>query len=1015
MSGDTNTCGSDELIRLLEQLPEGVMVLDSNGVIQFANRTGARLIKMKPKKALGTTFEYEVCDGTMRDFDVDMTVKEVTWAGNPAQLLHLKSLKNSGAFHLEWKLESAIERAREAEEALAKLQEETSSGSGGAISSVDSAHYEERIAELESLLELAEVRADELQSGIAIEDHERATELQDAIVLARDAEEQVRSLEEELNEARERIRVAEEQAEVAEERAYTIESELEQALAQGEENQDDSGEVASLSEQVEILQQQVVQLSEELEKAGNGPTSEEFETLQSELGEARSALAEAEDQAAILEQELESAKASAVAGTEELEQALRQQLETSQEELQAVRSTKDELTEKLSQTESEAAQQLEAQKRELEELQDKIGSLEAAVEEKAGEAGQRAVELEAELAEKEKELAAKLDEIEELNEQRELATEESEELAEQLRIEQEQFGTQKTALEEEVAQLRSDLEAAESERDSMLVELEEAAKTTEERSMEAQELAQKVSSLESMSTEADRLKKEIRRLETLLEDAEELAQKGEKVEKLERKLEGALRRAEEAEERLEEERRLLNELKAKVEKSAESREAIASSESNPETERLAFQDELTGLPNRNIIQRYLGFMLKQSSRYSRLTAMLRVDCDNFKTISDTFGVDIGDELIRSVGERLSSVVRGSDVLGRYGEDEFIMLLSEMADQDEASVITAAVIKRLYQKMRKPFSVAGQNVTIGVSVGVSIYPLDAKNGEQMFEHSLVALKRAKETGRGTAQYFTSDLQTAHVARNELDQELKAGLDNDQFEMLYQPIFDLSNGSIVGVESLMRWHHPTHGTLEPDKFLQVAEDSGIIVLIGNWAMRQALENAATWQQAGMRLFVSLNLSRRQLLQADLLPTLQSIMTEVRCSPELLLLEVPEDLTGPEYPKVREALVELQRLGVRLAVDNFGTGSSSLPDLRRGPFQVIKVDRSFTKGIPKNEENMGIVLSALTVGHHLGRISIVVGVENEVQKSWLAQINCRFAQGNFLSEPLKAAQLSDLLKRG
>jgi len=343
-----------------------------------------------------------------------------------------------------------------------------------------------------------------------------------------------------------------------------------------------------------------------------------------------------------------------------------------------------------------------------------------------------------------------------------------------------------------------------------------------------------------------------------------------------------------------------------------------------------------------------------------------------------------------------------------------MLLSDMADQDEAAVITAAVLKRLYQRMREPFQVAGQTLTMGVSVGVSIYPLDARNGEQMFEHASVALKRAKETGRGHAQYFTPDLQTAHVARIDLDQELKIGLEKQQFEVAYQPIFDLHNGQIVGVESLVRWRHPVHGLLTPDDFLQVAEDSGIIVLIGNWALRQALEDAAHWHKSGSSVFVSVNLSRRQLLQADLLPTVQAVLSVLRCPPERLLLEVPESLTGEDFPKVRETLHNLQRIGVRLAVDNFGSASSSLQDLRRGPFQVIKVDRKFVRGVPRNEENVGIVLSALTVAHHLGRVAIAVGVETEQEKAWLAQTGGRFAQGNFLSEPLPAARIAEISKR-
>lgn len=946
MAGEVKASGNEELTQVLEQIPEGVLIVDQDAVIQFANRQGARLVKLKPKVAVGSTFAHDIEDGTMRDFDVEMTVKSITWAGEPAQLLHLKSLKSSGAFHLEWKLEAALERAREAEEALEELKNK-SEPAAAPSGTTDNSFYEEKISELEALLELAEQRADELQSDIALDDHQRATELTDAISCAREAEEQVRDLEAELSESRERIRVAEEQAEVAEERAYSLEAELEQLLAEREESeQPDQGEGT------EELQQRVEQLESQLKE-----TAATRDELQRRLEE--------------LEEEVSRATATA----------------------------------------AESEQKAQEQVLETEELKKRLEEVQREAQEQVGDASAQ----EEALAEKQQLIDSLEEEVKQLREQGQLSAEEAEELAEQLRLELEKFEGAKQEYDDKLSSLSAELEAAAEERDSLLHELEEAARATEEVSVEAQELQQKMQSMESLSSELEQHKKEIRRLTTLLEDAEELAQKGEKVEKLERKLEGALRRSEEAEERLHEERRLLNELKEKLEKvTSESRESLTGESGHPETERLAFQDELTGLPNRNIIQRYLGFMLKQSARYGRLTAMLRIDCDNFGAIGDTFGVEIGNQLLRAVGERLSSVVRGSDVLGRFAEDEFIMLLSEMADQDEASVITAAVIKRIYQKMKKPFEIEGQSITLGVSIGVTLYPLDAKNGEQMFEHASVALKRAKDTGRGMAQYFTPELQNVHVARNELDQELKQALEEKQFEVLYQPIFDLSNGQVVGVEALVRWNHPVHGMLSPKHFLQVAEESGIIVLIGNWALREALSNAAKWHEAGLGIFVSVNLCRRQLLQADLLPTVQAALTEVRCSPERLLLEVSEHLTGSELPKVSETLKEFQKIGVRLAIDNFGTAASSLTEIRKGPFQVLKVDRSFVSGIPASDEHKAIVLSALTVGHHLGRISIAVGVETQQQKDWLIKTGCRFAQGNGLCEPLKTQQLLEFFKR-
>ena len=1055
MSGDTQTCESAELIRVLEQLPEGVMIVDGEGVILFANKPGCRLVKLKPKKALGAKFEHDIVDGTMRDFDVEMTVKEIAWSGHPCRLLHLKSLKSSGAFHLEWKLEAAVERTRELEQELEQLKaaapESVAEAAAPAEPAVDLTYYEDRIAELEQLLELAEQRADEMQSDIALDDHEQDQALQDALRQARDAEEQVRQLEEDLEESRERIRVAEEQAETAEERAYSVELELEQHLSESE---DGAAQTDELQQEIEDLRTYVTtwresadRLTTELEESETrnkelaARLEEAKQQLQSQEESATAAvdeeqLASLNERIAELEAELKEAQDDrelAVEESGELAEQLRVEMEQFEERAQ-------ELEEKLASVQGE----LEASKAEAEALVDekqgleaRLGGLEGATEEKSA--------LETRLVELEQKAAEKESLEEELAALKESASQEKAELEDRIKELEEEAAGAKSELEQEVAELQEQLSRLEetenekSELETRLAELEEVAEekaALEERLAELEEAAEaasreaeeeaaglqalgkekealqeRVAELEETSHEVNRLKKDVRRLEKLLKNSEELAQKGEKVEKLERKLDGALRRAEEAEERLLEERRLLNELKSRSEKgSSESLAAVAGGD----TERLAFQDELTGLPNRNILHRYLGFMLEQSARHKRLTVVVRLDCDNFKQMNDTFGPEFGNRLLRAVGERLSSVVRGTDVLGRYGEDEFVLLLSELSTQDEASVMTAAVVKRVYQKLRQPFQVDEHSVQVGMSMGVSIYPSDARNGEEMFEHSALALKRAKEQGKNQCQYFRAELQDQHEARAELDAQLKRGLEQEQFEMQYQPIFDLKAGQVIGLEALMRWNHPQHGILNPDSFLKVAEDSGLIVLIGNWAVRQALRNAAEWQRHGVAGFVSINLSKRQLMQSELVPNISAMMAEFGCVPDRVLFEVPELVTGPEHPQIRETLVELAKTRARLAIDNFGTSSTSLQDLRRGPFTVIKVDRKFVRGLPGNEENAGIVLSALNMGHHLGRISVAVGVESEPERKWLEQTGCLYAQGNALSAPLAADQVADFVKR-
>jgi diguanylate cyclase (GGDEF)-like protein len=1133
MSADLVAAQSDELLSVLEQLPEGVFVIDSDARVVFANKPGLRLVKMKPKKALGEIFPYDVADGPMRDFDVEMMVKDLTWGGQQAKLVHLKPLKSAGAFHLEWKLESALEKARSAElmleewksrEGMASVAEPTQGQAAALPAELERAldesrqqldaarareeqlgarldevearlaqqrkEFEDRQSELESLLEMAETRADELQTEVVSGDHQSATELQHAVALARDAEEQLRNLDEELSEARDRVRVAEEQAEVAEERAYSLEAELEKLSAELEELPKPE-QMAALEQELESWRAKADESALELESLrAEAAAAAASPALAAEVEELTARLVARDEELAILTDRVEAKEeelailASKLSATQEQEQSqssardgelasLTELLRGKDDELatlaERLQIQDDELTRKASEL-ATLAGQLEAQENEILNLQADLKASSDRAEAEAdgsevlsstletlraeldvarqdGTATAEALEaalaeaqaLRTQLEEAEDTLRVRSEESDELAEQLRAETELSEELVDQLRQDNERLQEIARERTEELENLKAslqghleeleglrqstgDAEAVISELDQLKASHEALAQQHAEAQAELAETAElrtRVAELEANSEQVERLQKEVQKLSAQLEEAGDMAEKGERADKLERKLEGALRRAEEAEERLQEERRLLTELRQTSERriaELESRggRAGTAGEADPETERMAFQDPLTGLPNRNILHKYLGFMLQQSVRYERYTALLRIDCDKFKVISDTFGADVGDRLIRLVGERLSAVVRSSDVLGRLAEDEFVILLSELTDQKEASVVTASVIKRIYHMLKKPFAIDDQNISVSVSIGVSLYPLDAANGEQMFQHSADALKRAKDTGRGQAQYYTPEVQSSHEARVMLDHELKLGLERGEFGLLYQPIFDLSNGQIVGVEALIRWNHPRLGSIGPDEFLKVAEESGLIVLIGNWALRSALQRAAQWQAAGLGLFVSLNLSRRQLLQADLIPTIHTALAEFRCSPDRILLEISEELTGPELPRLRDTLSNLQQLGVRLAVDNFGTSASSLQELRRGPFQVLKIDRRFVRGVPAHEENAGIVLSALTLGHHLGRITVAVGVETEAEKAWLGKTGCRFAQGNLLAGPLPPEHVSEIVSR-
>lgn len=1047
MSVDLVAAQSPELMSLLEQLPEGVFLLDSEAKVIFANKPGLRLLKLKAKQVLHQEFPFPIEDGTMRDVDVDMLVKHLAWSGSEIRMVYLRPLKSAGAFHLEWKLESALERARAAEALLeehkAHLEALSTDGTslprsegglqglseGLAVSGtreqelqgrLDDAleqaenrkrTYDERVLELELLLEQAEARVEELEAEPSVEDHQASTELQQAMMAAREAEDQRSLLEVELAGIRDRMRVAEEQAEVAEERAYGLESELErleeelhnrggldEELKQAYQDLErERGELSSLKVKLNQSESELTALLERWntrEKEFLAVGESEAQHLadearhRAELAELYNRNEQAEEELARLKQELDERTKEldeVRADATEARDAVTDQdavLAKSQEELAQKTDEVLALQADVARLESDATVQAGKTQESCEEI---VG-LTARLEELTAQLealGEVKLEVDRRQIEQEHEVESLRQQLAEAEETLRVRSEESDELAEQLRVENEQS-------EELLEQIRQENEG----------------------------LLERLASIEASVEEADFLRKEVQKLSARLEEMSGLADKAEHSSKLERKLEGALARAEEAEELLSQERRSFQDLhqasQLKIAELEDRPDVLGGDGLDPETERLAFQDPLTGLPNRHILHRYLGFMLKQASRYDRTTALLRIDCDHFKSISDTMGIEVSDRLLRLLGERLSAVVRASDVLGRWGGDEFAILLPELQDQQEASVVTATVINRIHQVLKAPFIVGDHQLSLTVSIGVSLFPLDSSGIEEMFEHAYLALKRAKATGLSQVQYFTPEVQASHEARQMIDQELRAGLQRQEFSLLYQPIFDLSNGQVVGMEALVRWHHPRLGVIEPDEFLKVAEESGMIVLIGNWAVRTALAQTAAWQQAGLGIFVSVNLSRRQLLQADLVPMIYSALSESRCSSERILFEISEELTGPELPRLRSVLAELSQLGVRLAVDNFGTSASSLEELRRGPFQVLKIDRRFINGVPTLEDHTGIVLSALTLGHHLGRVTIAVGVETEAEKTWLAKTGCRFAQGNLMARPLTPDQVTELLAR-
>ncbi len=446
-------------------------------------------------------------------------------------------------------------------------------------------------------------------------------------------------------------------------------------------------------------------------------------------------------------------------------------------------------------------------------------------------------------------------------------------------------------------------------------------------------------------------------------------------------------------------------------------------ESDRETQRLAFQDTLTGLPNLNLMRQYLDFTVKQVGRYGRASALLVVDLDRFKLINDAMGFKAGDELLMRVSERLQAAIRESDALGRRGEDEFLILLSELHIGDEQlpeakrrEVIEqniAIVVRRVTEGLARPFVIQGQKFYIRASIGVSVCPQDAESAQQMLEHADSAMYHAKETGRGKCVFYNTDLHRLQERRLTLDNQLRVAMEKGEFELYYQPIVEVSKNraTMVGVEALLRWNHRLEGLLYPDYFLPTAEESGLIVHLGKWVCKQACWQLSQWIQRGLRIFVSINVSTRQMLQADLAETFLSSVQDFALPPELLFVEIAEGVNAERADLVENVVSSLGSAGIRIAIDDFGLGYSSLSRFNLNHTKILKVDASIVGGCPKEKQSVNICTAAVSLAQSLGLRPLAEGVENNAQAKFLAKLGCQFMQGYFFQEPCKPEEITKI----
>lgn len=425
--------------------------------------------------------------------------------------------------------------------------------------------------------------------------------------------------------------------------------------------------------------------------------------------------------------------------------------------------------------------------------------------------------------------------------------------------------------------------------------------------------------------------------------------------------------------------------------------------------RQAHYDGLTGLPNRFLALDRLAQLIKEAARDSNKIAILFLDLDGFKRVNDTLGHDIGDRLLVQAAERLQSAVREGDSVCRLGGDEFVVLLRNLTELNDASTVAS----NLNSQFSHPFNLEERELVVTTSIGIAVYPNDGVTPTELLRNADTAMYHSKEQGRNTFNFFTQEMNI-NVSRSlEVEEQLLTALERDEFSVLYQPVIDLQSRRIVSAEALLRWNNPVLGMISPDEFIPIAEQTGAIVSLGRYVLQQAIENARHWQKALDKEFqVAINLSPRQLRDAGLINFIHTLLQRNELEPDAIVLEVTEGVLMSGQQDIEQALMRLHKAGISLAMDDFGTGYSSLSYLRKYPFDVLKVDRTFVSDITDDPADCELVTASVLMAHGLGLKVVAEGVETESQLKLLREIHCEYAQGYLFSRPIDAEAFTNLL---
>jgi diguanylate cyclase (GGDEF)-like protein/PAS domain S-box-containing protein len=424
---------------------------------------------------------------------------------------------------------------------------------------------------------------------------------------------------------------------------------------------------------------------------------------------------------------------------------------------------------------------------------------------------------------------------------------------------------------------------------------------------------------------------------------------------------------------------------------------------------LAQHDSLTDLPNRILLKDRLTQAIAIACRHRQKLAVLFLDVDRFKHINDSLGHAIGDRMLQSVAQRLLGCVRNSDTVSRQGGDEFVVLLSDVAQPRDAVVS----VDKILQAMSVAHHIEQYDLSVTVSIGIAIYPDDGMDAEVLMKHADFAMYHAKDAGRNNYQFFKPDMNARAVERQSLESGLRHALERQEFMLHYQPKMDLETGTMMGVEALIRWRHPQRGLVPPVQFIPIAEECGFIVPIGRWVLREACRQARAWQDAGLApLRIAVNISAVELRAKDFVSGVRAILDETGLDPSYLELELTETFLMQDSTSTAVVLVALKDMGVHLALDDFGTGFSSLSYLRRFPIDTLKIDHSFVRDVTTDADDASIVTAVISMGKSLHMRVVAEGVETRAQLEFLQEHNCPFGQGYYFSRPVIAGEFEEMM---